>query len=159
MLAYLEDSSSIVGDQIHTTHLLEHLTGSSQVGAVEQTLLAVGEHSSPGGVSTDSQGSLNLVNSIRDSRRVRIQLQQSAKNLASIINTTSLDQPTRRLGKNGDKNHSNKRQNDLEPKREPPRHRATLDKVEAQINPQREGNAETDEDTISDNVRAALVCG
>lgn len=158
-MSHLEDSSSVVGNQVHTTHLLEHLTRRREVGTMEQALLAIREHSSPRGISTHGQRRLNLMDLIRDSTAVRLQLLQRGQDLPRLINPTSLDQPARRLRQHGNKNHRSQRQHHLEHKREPPRHGAALDKVEAKIDPQGQRHAETDEDTISDDVGASLVCG
>ena len=125
--ALLEDGRRVVGDQVDAAELLHELAADAEHDAVEEALLAVGEH---GAEASVSDGRLSLfADRLLDLREVerhplvrgcdgaRI-LFDRPQDLAGLVVPVVRDQPTRRLGEEQNAGEGHQRKGTLEGQQE-----------------------------------------
>ena len=140
----LVDVGGVVGDQVDTRDLLEHLVDVGEHGTMEVTILAHGEQILEAALLHLEHDVLDGTKFVLDEGVVGRETAESAEHAHGLVFLTLEDEPTWRFGQLHDRGDDDHGEEDLEGNGESPRDTAGFGVVEAKIDPV------TDADTASD---------
>lgn len=131
---FLQSLADVVGDEIDSTNLLEHLRDEAKDGTVEVTFRAVSEQvPDPGGLGRDERGG-DFAKLLVNKGVVDGYVVESGNDLSCIVFTAFEQEPTGRLGKE-DGDESREDENKLESDGRSPSSRARINEEECKVDP------------------------
>lgn len=153
----LVDGGGIVGDEVDSGDLLEHLVDIGEHHPMEVTVFAHGEE------ILEASG-LALQNRFLDGRQfvhhqrvVHREVQQRLQDVRRLVLTALENEPARRLGEKHDKGQDDEREDDLERDGEPPRDRAWVEEGESQVQPVTDADTTRDQSAFYHDERTTTV--
>ena len=152
----LKSLANVVGDEVDTGDLLEHLRDETEDGTVQVALGAVGEEvGDPGGLGSDKR-SLNLAELLADEGVVNGHVVEGGNNVSSVIDSAFEHEPAWGFGK-VDGDESGEDEDHLEHDRHSPSSRARVEEEASKVDPVGHGDTASNHGTFYHDKHTSLV--
>lgn len=156
----LEEDGSVDGNEVGAGHLLEELEEHAESEAIQELVLAHGEHllhRNSTALGSLLEGELNASKLCLDLHGISVVSSEKSDGGASLVVAGLANEPPRRLGEEVNRGDQDEREEDGNGDRRTPGNR-TLGKLEeAKVNPRFEEVTHADEETVENDMLASVL--